>query len=171
MTIGQLPNEANTIVMLNIICNLLYSLGILIGFVYLPRTYMLIGTLATLFIGPALVLLLLGSLALILIAFSVYPITSVLSMWTFFFLTSKVAQVLGRHLGLDQDKDGDCDMLDILHYAASTKWGMQLGLPKLYKMLHESTMDPFQAIHRRLDEIQDSTRSLDESLNSPKKRE
>jgi hypothetical protein len=60
-------------------------------------------------------------------------------------------------------------MLDLLHYAASTKWGSRLGLPQLYRMLHESTMDPFKEIHRRLDEIQNSTRSLDVSLNSAKK--
>jgi hypothetical protein len=169
MTIGTLPSETNTIVFLNIVCNQLYSLCILAGFLFLPRGYMLVGTLATLFVGPALVLLLLGSVGLILLAFAIYPISSVLTMWTVFFLTSRLAQVLGRYLGLDQDKDGDCDLLDLLHYAAATKLGIRLGLPQLYRMLHESTMDPFKEIHRRLDEIQNSTRSLDNSLNSAKK--
>jgi hypothetical protein len=166
MTVGKLPNEEATIVFLNMVCNLLYGISILAGFRFLPRGGMLIGTLVTLFVGPALVLILLGAAVLMLAAFAVYPVTSVFSIWVSFFLTSQLAQVMGRRLGLDHDGDGDVDMLDLLHYAASTKWGKILGLSKLHKMLHESTMNPFQEIHRRLDEIQHSTRSLDISLKS-----
>lgn len=171
MTVGTFPNKENTIVFLNLVCNLLYGISILAGFIYLPRGKILIGTLATLFVGPALVLILLGSVGLILAAFAVYPVTSVSSMWLFFFLKSQMAQVLGRKLGLDHDSDGDCDSLDLLHCVASTKWGSLLGLPKLHKILHESMMDPFQEIYRRLDEIQHGIKSLDMSLNKAKKAE
>ena len=169
MTVGTFPNEENTIVFLNLVCNLLYGISILAGFIFLPRGKMLIGTLATLFVGPAMVLLLLGSVGLLLAAFALYPVTSVFSMWLFFFLKSQLAQVLGRKLGLDRDSDGDCDSLDLLHCAASTKWGILLGLPKLHKILHESMMDPFQEIYRRLDELQHGMQSLDNSLHSVKK--
>lgn len=165
MTIGTMPNEENTIFLLNILCNLLYATSILIGFLLLPRGTMLIGTLVTLFVGPVLVLILLGSAALIVAAFAVYPMASVLSMWLFFFLTSQMAQVICRKLGLDRDKDGVCNLLDLLHFAASTKWGTMIGLPQLYHLLHESTKDPFQEIHRRLDGIERSTKSLDQNLN------
>jgi hypothetical protein len=163
MTIGKLPDERSTIIFLNMLCNILYGVAVLAGFLFLPRGYMLIGTALTIFIGPALILVLLGAVVLILVVFALYPVISVSSMLVFFFLTSQIAQVMGRRLGLDHDKDGDVDMLDLLSYAASTKWGKVLGLPKLHRMLNESMMDPFQEIHRRLDEIQRSTRTLNQN--------
>jgi tetrahydromethanopterin S-methyltransferase subunit G len=123
---------------------------------------MLVCTLLTLFVGPALVFVILGSAILVLAAFAVYPIISVMVIWLGFFFTSQLAQAIGRKLGLDKDKDGDVDFLDVLHYAAySTQWGKSIGLPKLYKMLNDSTMDPFREIHRRLDEIQHNMDSVD----------
>jgi len=168
MTVGKLPDEKSTIILINMVCNLLYALSILLGFLFLPRGYMLVGTAVTLFVGPALILILLGTVALMLVAFAIYPVISVFSMWVLFFLTSHLAQVLGRRLGLDHDGDGDVDMLDVLSYAASTKWGQWIGLPKLHKMLNESSMDPFQEINRRLDEIQDSTQALGNGRRSTK---
>lgn len=154
MTIGKLPDEASFVTMLNMVCNLLYSLAVLGGFVFLPRGYMLVGAVVTLFIGPALILILIGILAVSLAAFTVYPMASVATMWLVFFLTSQLAQVLGRKLGLDQDKDGDVDWLDFVHYLGNTTVGKYIGLDKLHQMLKDANMDPFQEIHRRLDEIE-----------------
>jgi hypothetical protein len=166
MTFGtKLPNEQDSIIMLNMLCNILYSLSILLGFVFLPRGIMLLLTLVTLLIGPALVLFLLGCLAMIVVAFSLFPMRSVMCLWLYFFLTSKVAQILGRRLGLDHDGDGDVDLLDILHYASTTRWGKTFGiLPKLHDLLNRSAMDPFQAIHRRLDQIQQLQKSDSQRL-------
>ena len=86
MTVGKLPNEETFVVSLNMICNLLYGVAILVGFLLLPRGFMLLGTLATIFVGPALVLILLGSTALVAAAFALYPVASVLTLWLFFFL-------------------------------------------------------------------------------------
>ena len=160
MTVGKLPDEATSIVFLNYVCNLLYGLAILTGFLVLPRGPMLIATILTIFTGPALVLVLLACLLGALVAFALYPVLSVLSLWVFFFSTSRLAQVLGRRLGLDHDGDGDVDILDLLSYAASTEWGKMIGMPAIHKMLNDSSMDPFQELHRRLDEIQKSTREI-----------
>jgi len=161
MTVGKLPNEETFVVTLNMICNLLYGVAILVGFLLLPRGFMLLGTLATIFVGPALVLILLGSTALVAVAFALYPVTSVLTLWLFFFSTSQAFQVIGRQLGLDRDGDGDVDLLDVLHCASQTTWGRALGLPKLHETLNQATMDPFQEIKQRLDAIQNSTRALE----------
>jgi hypothetical protein len=48
-------------------------------------------------------------------AFAVYPVQSVLFLWTWFSLTSQVAQALGKYLGIETDKDGDVHMLDFLY--------------------------------------------------------
>jgi hypothetical protein len=163
MTIGKLPDERSTIIVLNMLCNILYGVAVFSGFMLLPRGYMLIGTALTIFIGPALILVLLGAIVLSLVVIALFPVISVFSMLVFFFLTSQIAQVMGRRLGLDHDKDGDVDMLDLLSYAASTQWGKACGLPKLHRVLNESMLDPFQEIHRRLDEIQRSTRTLNQN--------
>jgi hypothetical protein len=124
MTIGHLPEEHSMIALINVICNVLYGIFVVCGFWFLPRGVMLFGTLATLYVGPALVLVLLGSIGLALAAFAFYPVTSVVVVWLFFFSTSHLAQAIGRRLGLDFDGDGDIDFLDILHVAATTRWGV-----------------------------------------------
>jgi len=153
MTLGKLPEEQTFVAALNVICNFLYCTAIMLGFLFLPRGYMLFGTILTLFVGPALILVLLGSMGLMAAAFCLYPVMSVVSMWLIFFLMSRAFQVLGRRLGLDHDKDGDVDLLDFLHYAAETSWGKLIGLPKLHDTLNKASMDPFQEINRRLDKI------------------
>ena len=75
------------------------------------------------------------------------------------------AQYLGKKLGLDVDKDGDVDFLDLLQYLSQTKWGGAMGLTHLVKLLNESSLDPFLQINHRLDRIEMSTRSLGQTLS------
>ena len=126
---------------------------------------MLIWTLATLYIGPAFILLFIGAHVALLVAFAMYPITSVLCIWMWFFLTSQFAQLIGKHLGLDQDKDGDVDVMDLIHYLSQTKLGKYIGLETLHDKLNKMSMDPFQAIHNRLDRIQKKMDSESELLS------
>ena len=160
MTIGALPNEQNTIVLLSTVCNLLYGLCVLFGFLFLPRGPMLFATLATLWVGPALVLILLGTTAALLAAFALYPITSVAVMCTWFFVTSRMAQTLGKRWGLDSDNDGDVDWLDVLHVFAKTDFGQSLGMMKLHDILNQANQDPFQEIHHKLNDIDRHTKEL-----------
>lgn len=166
MTIGKLPNEEATIALLSTLCNVLYGLAVFFGFLFMPRGFMLFAAVATLYIGPALVLILLGTAGLTLVAFALYPVTSVFVMCLWFFITSHLFQTLAKELGLDHDKDGDVDFLDFLHVVASTNVGKSLGLLKLHKILNESGQDPFQEIHRRLDEIHHTTKESTSSIRS-----
>ena len=166
MTIGKLPSEKDTIALLSTICNVLYGCCVWFGFMFLRRDYMLLGTLLTLYIGPAIILVLMGTIGVTLVAFAVYPVTSVFVIWFFFFLTSQMAQALGMYLGLDSDNDGDVDFLDLLHWMASTRVGRFLGMPVLYKMLNRLSCDPFHEIHKRLDRINERIAELS-PYNSP----
>ena len=94
-----------------------------------------------------------------------YPVTSVLCVWLWFFLTSQCAQVIGKYFGLDQDKDGDVDVMDLIYYLSRTKVGKHIGLEILHDKLNNMSMDPFQAIHNRLDLIQKKMDSESELLS------
>jgi hypothetical protein len=156
MTIGTLPDEQNTVAFLSTVCNVLYGICVWFGFIFLDRNYMLLGTLLTLFVGPAIILVFLALVGGSLFAFAVYPIVSVLCMWVIFFLSSQIAQTLGTYLGLDSDADGDVDYLDLLHWAASKRLGKLLGIPAVYKFLNKLHSDPFIEIQRKLDRISES---------------
>lgn len=164
---GGLPSEETTIVFLNALCNLLYGISILVGFLIFPRGTMLVVSLLTLTIGPAIILLALGATVGVLGAFTLYPILSVLCMWIFFFLTSRLAQVLGQRLGFDHDQDGDVDLMDLLHWAASTRWGRALDLQSVHALLN--TAAPWHDIQRRLVEIQENTTESIALLQSARK--
>jgi len=165
MTIGTLPNERNTIVALSTICNLVYAGGVLIGFLTCPRGPMLFATLATLWMGPALVLVLLGLMVAVLAAFALYPILSVACMCLWFFATSKMAQTLGKRYGLDRDGDGDVDWLDLLHLMADTDIGTAMGLMRLHNFLNAANQDPFQELHSRLNDIDKNTKEISLTTN------
>lgn len=165
MTIGTLPNETNTIVLLSTLCNILYGISVLFGFLFLPRGPMLLASLATLWIGPGLVLILLGSIACVVAAFAMYPITSVAVMCAVFFLTSKLGQTIGKRLGLDSDGDGDVDWLDVLHFMARTEIGSSVGLMRVHELLNQANQDPFQEIHHRLNDIDQNTKTIGSSRN------
>ena len=101
----QLEKQA-TITILSTICNLLYCVAILLAFLgvgHVSRTTVLVCTLLTIYIGPAIVLIGFAVLLGVLAAFALYPISSVLSIWLWFFLTSQAAQIIGHRLGLDMD--------------------------------------------------------------------
>jgi hypothetical protein len=167
MTVGKLPNEKSTIALLSTLCNVLYGCCVWAGFLILPRDYMLLGTLLTLYVGPAMILVLIGAFGMTLAAFAIYPVTSVLVIWLFHFLTSQLAQSLGKGLGLDSDKDGDVDLLDFLHWMASTRVGRFVGLPGLYKILSKMNKDPFQEIHKRLDLIMEHITTKNQPVSHP----
>lgn len=166
MVYGSIPSEESVIVMLNTICNLMYCTTVLASFLIFPRGYVLFVTICTIFVGPALALVVLGAFALVIGAFALYPLLSVLTMWLFFFLTSQCAQVIGKRLGLDVDEDGDVNFLDLLHYLSNRPFGRAIGLPRLYSILKESSLNPFDEINRRLDELQTSTRSLGDNISN-----
>lgn len=161
----SLPDERTTIVALSTLSNVLYGCSILIGFIVFPRGQMLIWTLFTLYVGPAFILLFIGAHVALLVAFAMYPVTSVLCVWLWFFLTSQCAQVIGKYFGLDQDKDGDVDVMDLIYYLSRTKVGKHIGLEILHDKLNNMSMDPFQAIHNRLDLIQKKMDSESELLS------
>jgi len=157
MTVGSLPSEKTTIVLVSTICNVLYGISILIGFLFFRRGPMLVFSIATLWIGPALVLIILGSLGLMVAAFALYPMASVSVMILFFFMKSQVAQTLGKRFGLDSDQDGDVDWLDLMYVLANTELGESIGLLELHDFLHQCKLDPFKEIHLRLDRIHENT--------------
>lgn len=168
MLVGGLPSEDATIVFLNALCNLLYGISIFVGFLLFPRGYMLVVSLLTLFIGPAVILVAIGVSAGVLVAFTTYPVVSVLVMWTFFFLTSKIAQVLGRKCGLDHDGDGDVDLLDLLHWLAQTRVGRALDLAEVHAMFNDSSLEPLREINRKLLDIQSETQTIGKRLSGRK---
>ena len=167
MTIGKLPNEHDTILVISTICNIVYGTSVLIGFILFPRGIMLFITLATLWIGPALVLVILGTIGGLIGAFALYPITSVALMCLYVFLTSQLAQTIGTRLGLDSDGDGDVDWLDLLHYVAKTNLGSKIGLQKLHDILNQANQDPFQVIHHRLNVIDQNTSIMSSIRRDP----
>ena len=73
-----------------------------IGFIFLPRHSMLIGTALTLHIGPAIILVVFGLIFAVLAAFAIYPIYSASFVWLWFFLSSQGWQAIGKALGLDK---------------------------------------------------------------------
>lgn len=161
----SLPDERTTIIALSTLSNVLYGCSVLIGFIVFPRGQMLIWTLVTLYIGPAFILLFIGAHIALLVAFAMYPVTSVLCIWLWFFCTSQIAQQIGKYWGLDQDKDGDVDVMDLIHYLSQSKLGRYIGLETLHGKLNKMSMDPFQAIHNRLDLIQKKMDSESELLS------
>ena len=161
----SLPDERTTIIALSTLSNVLYGCSVLIGFIVFPRGQMLIWTLVTLYIGPAFILLFIGAHIALLVAFAMYPVTSVLCIWLWFFCTSQIAQQIGKYWGLDQDKDGDVDVMDLIHYLSQSKLGRYIGLETLHDKLNKMSMDPFQAIHNRLDLIQKKMDSESELLS------
>eukprot|EP00339_Tiarina_fusa_P005862 CAMPEP_0117030198 /NCGR_PEP_ID=MMETSP0472-20121206/21801_1 /TAXON_ID=693140 ORGANISM="Tiarina fusus, Strain LIS" /NCGR_SAMPLE_ID=MMETSP0472 /ASSEMBLY_ACC=CAM_ASM_000603 /LENGTH=274 /DNA_ID=CAMNT_0004738173 /DNA_START=81 /DNA_END=905 /DNA_ORIENTATION=- len=165
MTIGKLPSEQSTIFLLSTLCNVLYGICILSGFLLLQRGPMLFFTLATMWVGPALVLILLGLVGLVLAAFALYPIEAVGTMCVWFFLTSQLAQTIGKRLGMDSDGDGDVDWLDLLHVLAKTRGGELLGLMSLHNILNQANQDPWQEVHHRLNEIDRNTRVANRRLS------
>lgn len=175
MTTGlEMPDETAFCIIINMVCNWLYGAITLLGFVFLPRHFMLAATAVTLWIGPVLVLLLLGAMALLGAAFMLYPTTSVAVLWVIFFLPSRVAQLLGRHCGLDVDKDGDVDWLDLWHWVATqTEWGKRWpGLRRSHAVLNEwwsepnNTNPPWQAMQAQLDAMQQEQAAMWQEISA-----
>ena len=158
MMTGYALNKQGTIAFISTTCNVLYGYWILKGFLgsgplgSLPRTRMLLFTLLTLYVGPAMVLLVLGAAGAIVGCFAFYPMRSVMAMWSYFFLTSKAWHALGVRLGLDQDKDGDVDLSDVIKWASMRPWGRALRLHVLHAALNHDD-NPIETILRKLDRL------------------
>lgn len=140
MTIGNLDRET-VVTFVTWSCNVIYGSLVTVGFLVLPRTSMLIFTLLTLYVGPAMVLVVLGCCGGVLAAFALYPVTSVAVVWLVFFVKSKAFQALGLYYGLDADKDGDVDWLDVVEVLGRTKIGKVCKLDVLHNALNQK---PFQ---------------------------
>lgn len=152
MIIGKF-NEESTVLLVSSLCNVLYGIFVLVGFWLLPRERMLLITALTVYIGPALILLFIGGFVLLIVSFALYPVSAVFAVWVWFFLSSHLAQVIGKYLGLDDDEDGNVDILDLLHYFAKMSWGECIGLLKLHAYLKQIRKDPLEEIRERLDDL------------------
>lgn len=161
MVMGAKLERQQTIAFISTLCNLLYGVCILLGFLGIggiSRSSMLIFSMLTVLIGPAIILILLAGTVAVLAAFAFYPTVSVSVVWLCAFSTSRAGQMLGRRLGLDKDKDGDVDMLDVLAWAAERSWGKALRLDRIHAFLNPLAVDlPGQVrkIMAKLDQIDD----------------
>jgi len=154
MSLGFVPKQEDFVFIVSTLCNLLYVLTLLAGFFLLPRTNMLVITLVTFAVGPALVLVLLGAVGVFLALSMTYPMLMALGLWSFFFLSSQVFQSVGTYLGLDQDADGDVDWLDILAWLASKPLGKTLGLDAIHQRLNARRHATLEHMIERVDELE-----------------
>ena len=109
MTLGFVPKQADFVVATSTLCNLLYVMMLVGGFFMLPRTRMLVITLLTFAVGPALVLIATGATGAFLALAAFRPMYTALAIWIVAFLSSRIFQSVAVYLGLDQDNDGDVD--------------------------------------------------------------
>jgi len=129
---GYHLDKYSTVWTLSVVCNVIYCLLMLAGFLVVPRNVMLFVGLFTATIGPALVLVILGTLSVALACMAVYPMWTVMSVWTFFFVQSHFFQRVGILLGLDVNGDGQVDFWDWVDWLASKRVGKMLGLASLH---------------------------------------
>ncbi len=57
--------------------------------------------------------------------------TTVAGIWLFHFLQSEEIQTLWKRLGLDKNRDGSVNIVDLITWAAEKKWGWWLGMKLL----------------------------------------
>mmetsp|Transcript_13825 Transcript_13825/g.42841 ORF Transcript_13825/g.42841 Transcript_13825/m.42841 type:complete len:286 (-) Transcript_13825:184-1041(-) len=154
LTLGIRYNERSALYVVSTLCNWLYGCAVFWGFVVFPRGRMLAMTALTFPVGPSIVLVLLGGVAGINVAFATRPMASVALLWILWFLPSKIAQKLGLYMGLDADGDGDVDVLDVLAALAATRVGAALRLQALHVFLNRPRPHPFAELFERLDRLE-----------------
>eukprot|EP00291_Cryptomonas_curvata_P027303 CAMPEP_0172162414 /NCGR_PEP_ID=MMETSP1050-20130122/6657_1 /TAXON_ID=233186 /ORGANISM="Cryptomonas curvata, Strain CCAP979/52" /LENGTH=246 /DNA_ID=CAMNT_0012832399 /DNA_START=111 /DNA_END=847 /DNA_ORIENTATION=+ len=177
VTTGYSFDEKLTIYCVSILCNVLYCLTMLIGFIFLPRDLMLLIGLFTATIGPSLVLFILGTIAISILFMAFYPMYTVAIIWSFNFIRSHFMQKLALTLELDVDGDGTVNWSDAIAWAGKTKWGSRLGMNFLHdQLLYFRTKSVTEFISERIDQQEEkiikhieriiSSRSADSSESS-----
>jgi hypothetical protein len=160
-------DEETIVLYVSWICNVLYGLLIVLGFWILPRERMLFITIATAYVGPALILIGIGGIFYCITCLALYPLTSISVIWIWFFLTSRLAQLIGLYYGLDSDNDGDVDLFDLLHYLATrTRIGQQLRLHKLHTYFNNRPKNPFDELHDKIDSLTHKINTLLATANT-----
>jgi hypothetical protein len=168
LTTGLQLDKQATVALVSTLCNVLYCLLILGGFLgcgplgVLGRQRMLAFTVLSLYVGPALVLIFLAAGGGVLALFALFPMSSVVAITICFFLTSTVANRVGVALGLDQDKDGDVDFADVVKWAALRPWGRALRLDLLHAVLNH-VLNERSAMEQALAKLERIDRKLDEA--------
>jgi len=154
MSLGFVPKEADFVAFVSTLCNVLYVCMTLVGFLLLPQDTMLIITVLTFAVGPALVLVMLGAIMAFLALSALYPMVMTTFLCTGFLFSSRLFQVVGKYLGLDQDKDGDVDWLDLVAWASRKPVGQALRLNVLHKVFNTRRNATPEHILERLDQLE-----------------
>ncbi len=165
LTLGYRYDEDTAVYLVASLCNWLYGVFVLWGFAKFSRSRMLVFVALTFPVGPSIVLILLGLLAGLQLCFITNPSASVGTIWVLFFLPSQLAQRIGIYLGLDKDKDGDVDILDLLDCVARTPVGRVLRLNHVHSYLNAPRHNPFDDLVRRLDRIDSKVSAAPGKLN------
>lgn len=156
-TFGVSLDERSTVAGVTLLCNFLYVVIVLSLVLVVPRAHWLVGTAATFFVGPAVVLAILGCIVGSLVVFALYPMTSVAAVWLACFLQSRLFQQIGLRLELDVDHDGDVDSMDIVKALAKTRLGRRLKLDAIHQFLNtvqaKTTQARLETIESKIDDI------------------
>ena len=154
MTLGFVPKHDDFVIAVSTLCNLLYVMMLVGGFLVMPRDRMLIITVLTFAVGPALVLIAIGATGAFLALAAFRPMYMALAIWIVAFLSSRIFQSVAVYLGLDQDNDGDVDWLDIVAWAATTKAGKALGLDAVHRALNARRNATITCVLERIDKLE-----------------
>jgi len=171
---GVQPDEATTLFVVAMACNLVYCAIIVVAFLALPRGTALALGAATFAVGPALVFVVFGCLVVIVCACAAYPMTVVATLWLANFAKTTAFQWLALRLRLDLDRDGDVDLLDFFGFIAHTRLGRLLRLPALHRRWNAKTDKPVQQLAHKIDTLDLRVKALTalvEDLIALKKRE
>jgi hypothetical protein len=117
-TTGKQISEYTLILLLRISCNTLYLVTIIAGFMVLPKNVMIFIGIMTSVIGPLIALVIIGVFFGTVALFIYAPVTCMNAICLSVWLGGPMGQRILKSMGLDKDKDGDVDMIDILRIMA-----------------------------------------------------
>lgn len=152
---GYWLDKQMTVMCISVVCNLIYCLSVVGGMFIFSQNTMLIYGLLTIFIGPAIILVGIGLLALIIGAMALYPMISVSIFLLTWFFTTKLGQLIGKKLGLDCDNDGDVDFADFIHLLAryAPKWMNLKALHDWVDKRDKSVIEEVQELRKAVEEL------------------